>query len=70
MTDPADFETWLATHPPPSLQNLVTTHNGWPNIPAEAWAKYVSATAQWEAARRDRLLGSRTWAMMEGKKYR
>jgi hypothetical protein len=70
MTNPADFATWLATNPTPSLQTMVAQYGSWGAIPAEAWTKWDNAVSAWENARRDRLLGSRTWAMMEARKLR
>jgi hypothetical protein len=70
MTDPADFATWLATNPPPNPQTLVSQYGSWSLIPAAAWAQWDAAVTAWENARRDRLLGSRTWAMMEARKLR
>jgi hypothetical protein len=70
IPDPADYYIWLATNPPPNLQKLVAQYGGlYANITPEAWAKWDNAVETWEAARRDRLLGSHTWAMMKGKKY-
>lgn len=62
--DELDFATWLQANPPPSVQELVAKHGGYQRIPPDAWAEWDHRILQWEAARKDRLLGSRTWAML------
>ena len=66
MPDVDDWQIWLALNPPPNLQALVATWGGYSNIPGSAWAEWDIAVTQWETARRDRLLGGHTWALMAG----
>jgi hypothetical protein len=70
MTDPADWHTWLALNPPPSLQELVAKYGGYDKIPALEWERFDLARTQWESARRDRLLGSQNWRLFEAKHKR
>jgi hypothetical protein len=63
---PDDYLVWIVTNPPPDLQSFVAEHGGlYSAIPPEAWAQWDNACTAWEAARRDRLLGSHTWALPE-----
>ena len=69
-TDPADFDTWLTGNPPPTLQELLDQYGTWGLIPPAAWDQWDTAYTAWESNRRDRLLGSHTWAMTEAKRKR
>jgi hypothetical protein len=71
MTDLLDYAEWLKTNPPPNLQAFVAQHGGkYSEIPSDAWNQWDLAVTTWEAARRDRLLGSHTWAMPEIKPHK
>lgn len=63
-----EFHVWLEDNPPPDLQALAAQHGGYGNITPKAWEYYDAAMANWQARRKDRLLGSRTWADMAGMK--
>jgi hypothetical protein len=68
MTIPLDFPEWLKTHPAPDMQELVALRGGYSNISPQDWIDWDAACAAWESARRDRLLGSHTWAVAEIKR--
>lgn len=64
MNDPADWDAWILTNPPPDLQAFVAQHGGsYAQISPEAWNQWDYAVTAWETARRNRLLGSNSWAI-------
>lgn len=65
--DPAAWDVWLAAHPPPDLQKLVRTQGSYSAVSRETWAQWDVACKAWETSRRDRLLGSHSWALMQPK---
>jgi hypothetical protein len=52
----ADFQIWVKANPLPSLQALVAQYGTYSAIPAEAWAQFDHAVAQWQQARKYRLI--------------
>jgi hypothetical protein len=52
----ADFQIWVKANPPPSLQALVAQYGTYSGIPGEAWAQFDAAVAQWQLARKHRLI--------------
>jgi hypothetical protein len=68
MPDPNDYLEWLRTHPAPDLQALVALRGGYANITPQDWIDWDLACTAWDAARRDRLTGSHTWALPEIKR--
>lgn len=61
-----DYPEWIFENRPPDLQELVRQYGGrYSSITPEAWAEWDRSVDAWEAARRDRLLGSHTWALRE-----
>jgi hypothetical protein len=65
-TDSLDYPEWIRQNPPPNLGAFVAQHGGlYSAISAQAWAQWDLAVTQWECARRDRLLGTHTWALPE-----
>lgn len=65
--DDVSWDTWVRTHPPPVLEHLLDRYGSWSRIPEHAWEEWDAACQAWEASRRDRLFGSRTWQMAEPK---
>jgi len=60
-----DFPEWLQANPAPNLQELVALRGGYDRITPQDWVDWDLACVAWEAKRRDRLLGSHTWALPE-----
>ena len=56
MPDPDDYEPWVAAHPPPDLQQLITAYGSYSAIPADAWQRHDLALRRWQLERIDRLL--------------
>lgn len=54
-----DWKSWLASNPPPDLQELVAHWGGYDKIPESAWDQFQSAKDAWEDRRMTRLLGPR-----------
>jgi hypothetical protein len=44
----ADFASWIARNPPPSVQSLALQHGGCANIPEAAWADFDDAMERWQ----------------------
>jgi hypothetical protein len=58
MTADDGYANWLRSNPAPDLQELVSKHGGYDKIPAQAWAEYDRAMAEWQERRRRRSEGS------------
>ena len=60
----SSYVEWLAKNPMPELDELRLAAGGYYSaITREQWIEYDLAMADWEARRRDNLLGGMTWRL-------